>query len=129
MKTSFFITAFCILSLSVFLLWTKFEVNNHDISISVKEDDDTYQFYASYDAGNTRRVQQYINNSIEPNGLFKSEDDRFDVTTSLVDNTQFYIKESPGRLKIELNKRKNSTASYYRIKRMCEGIKNLIAVK
>ena len=130
LKTSFFLTAFCLITLTIFVIWTKFDLNyNHNISISVKEDDDNYQFTAYYDAVNTRRVQKYINKSIEPNGLFTSEDDYFDVTTSLADNTKFYIKESPGRLKIALNKRGNSTASYLRIKKMCEGIKLLLAGK
>lgn len=129
MKTSFYITAFCILSLSIFLVWTKFEINNHDISISVHEDDDSYKFSASYNNSNTSRVQQYINNSIAPNGLFGSKNDDFDVTTTLADRTRFYIMEEPGRLKIELNKRKNSMASYLRIKKMCEGIKDVLAGK
>ena len=130
LKTSFYLTAFCLIALSIFVTWTKFDLDyNHNISISVREDDDNYQFTANYEAANTRRVQQYINKSIEPNGLFRSENDYFDVTTSLADNTKFYIKESPGKLKITLDKKRNSTASYLRIKKMCEGIKQLVAGK
>ncbi|MDF2432571.1 MAG: hypothetical protein JWP44_2202 [Mucilaginibacter sp.] len=129
MKTSFYITAFCILFLSIFLVWTKFEINNHDISISVHEDDDSYKFSASYNDSNTSRIQQYINNSITPNRLAGSENDNFDATTTLADRTRFYVLEKPGRLKIELDKRKNSTASYLRIKKMCEGVKGVLAGK
>jgi len=129
MKTSIYFTAFCILSLSIFLVWTKFEVNNHDISISVKENEDAYTFTASYDRGNSLAVYNYINKNISPNQLGDSENDYFDVTTSLTDKTVFYIKESPGKLKIAIDKRKNSATSYYRIKKMCEGIKGLLAGK
>ena len=129
MKTSFYLTAFCILSLSIFLVWTKFEVNNHDIAISVNENEDTYTFTASYDRGNSLAVYNYINKNISPDRLGDSEKDYFDVTTSLTDKTVFYIKESPGKLKIAIDKRKNSTASYYRIKKMCEGVKGLLAGK
>jgi hypothetical protein len=127
MKTSFYLSAFCIISLSIFLVWSKFEVNNHDTSIAISENDDTYTLIASYDRGHSRAVYNYINKNISPDQLGDSENDYFDVTTSLTDKTVFYIKESPGKLKIELNKRKNSTASYYRIKKMCEGVKELLA--
>jgi hypothetical protein len=130
MKTTFFIATFCILSLSIFLAWTKFErVNSDDLSIAVTDTDDTYKFISTFNENNTGRVQDFINNSIKPNGLFKSTHDYFDVTTTLADRTELYVKESPGKLKIELDKRKNSTASYMRIKKMCEGIGNVLKGK
>lgn len=129
MKISFYLTAFCLISLSIFLVYSKFEHSNHGLEISVKENDDIYQFTAYYNAANTYRVQKYINKSIEPNGLFSSENDRFDVNTKLADKTEFYVKESPGDLKITLNKRQNTTASYLRIKNMCNGIKELLVGK
>jgi NADH:ubiquinone oxidoreductase subunit D len=129
MKTSFFLSAFCLVALSIFLAWTKYRVYNHDISITVSENGDTYKFSAYYNVENTRKVVRYINNCIKPNSLAKSENDYFDASTSLADHTQFHIKEYPGELKIELDKRKNPTASYYRIKEMCEGIKGLLTEK
>jgi hypothetical protein len=129
MKASIYLTAICIMALSIFLIWSKFEINNHDLSIAFSENDDTYAFVASYNDSNTGRVQDYINQHIKPNGLFKSTHDYFDVTTTLADNTSFYVKESPGELKIELNKKKNSTASYYRIKNMCTGLGKLLTGK
>lgn len=117
------------MSLSIFLVWTKFEVNNHDINISVNENVDTYSFTAHYDAASTGRVYNYLNKSISPDRLGNSENDYFDVTTSLPDRTNFYVKESPGKLKIVLDKKRNSYSSYMRIKKMCEGIKNLLAGK
>lgn len=126
MKTSFFIAALCLVSLSIFIGWVKFQKNNGDVSIAVKNTDDTYTYTASFDEDYTGKVQSYINHSIKPNGLFKSTHDYFDVTTTLKDGTDFYIKESPGDLKIEINKRKNSTSSYLRIKKMCDGISNVL---
>ncbi|MFI5158158.1 MAG: hypothetical protein ACHQF4_04790 [Sphingobacteriales bacterium] len=129
MKTSFYLTAFCIIFLSVFLVWKKFEVYDHSINISVSENFDSYHFSANYNPENTGRVQDYINSSIAPNGLFRSENDYMDINTTLSDKTNFYIKESPGRVKITIDKRKNSFNSYMRIKKMCEGIKGLLAGK
>src|SRR5882762_5650493 len=125
MKTSFFIAALCLVSLSIFIGWVKFQKNNGDVSITVKDTDDAYTYTASFDEDYTGKVQSYINHSIKPNGLFKSTHDYFNVTTILKDGTDFYIKESPGDLKVEINKRKNSTSSYLRIKKMCEGVSNV----
>lgn len=129
MKASFFIAAFCLVALSIFVGWIKYQRNNGNISISVKNTDDYYTYTASFDEAMTGHVQDYINYSIKPNGLFKSTHDYFNVTTTLADQTNFYVKESPGQLKIELNKRKNSTASYLRIKNMCDGISNVLKGK
>lgn len=136
MKTSFFLTAFCLISLSAFLLYSKFEINNNDISISISNTDDTYQFNASFNKGNTIKVLRYINKALQSGGSLKRDNAYFDESTSSIDGTTtladkstFYIKESPGSLKIEFDKRKNSGASLIRIKNMCDGIKNVLAGK
>lgn len=129
MKTGVFFAVFSIVALSVFLVWSRFEDFNHNISITVSEEKDYYEFSANYDRSNTGRVEGYINSEISPDRLANSENDYVDANTSLPDNTRFYIKESPGKLKIKLDKRENSTASYYRIKKMCEGVKQLLAGK
>jgi len=129
MKTSFFIAAFCLVSLSIFVGWIKFQHHNGDISISAKDTDDAFTYTASFDEDYTNRVQDYINHSMRPNGLFRSTHDYFNVTTTLADHTNFNVKESPGNLKIEIDKRTNSTASYLRIKKMCEGVSEVLKGK
>ncbi len=129
MKTSFFLATFCLISLSAFLLYTKFDVNRDRTSISISEDDNTYKLEAVYNGTNSGQVERYINKCISPDRLGDSDNDYVDVTTSLPDGTVFYIKESPGNLKIELNNKKNSTASYYRIKKMCDGVMGLLTAK
>lgn len=129
MKTSFFLTMFCLISVSAFILYSKFEENSDNISISISDTDDTYRLNAAYGRSNSVRVLRYIDRCIGDDSYFEPTSWRIDVTTRLHDNTEFYIKESPGRLKIELDKRKNSTASYYRIRKMCDGLKGILAGK
>ncbi len=132
MKTSFFLTAFCLISLSIFVVYSKLSdeiFRGNNTSISISEDEETYQLKASYNRHITGRIQQYINHCIKPNSLFQSENDYFDANTTLADKTEFYIKESPGKLKIVLDKRKNSSASLQRIKNMCTGIKDVLGEK
>lgn len=126
MKASFFLALLCLASLSIFVGWMKFQHNNGNLSISVTDTDDTYALSAKFDENYTGRVQDYINHSIKPTDLFRSAHDYFNVTTRLKDNTEFHIKESPGELEVEFDKKKNSYASYQRIRKICEGISNLL---
>ena len=127
MKTSVFFAAFSIVALGSFLFWAKFSDFNHSISVSVVEDEEMYTFSARYDPKATDRIEGYINRNINPDQMGSSPNDYIDATTSLNDHTRFHIKESPGRLEIKLDKKENTTASSYRIRKMCDGIKHLLA--
>ncbi len=98
----------------------------HSLDVSVSESRSSYKMQAYYNRSKTDEVQRYINRQLAPNGLFSSADDYFDAHTQLNDKTRFYIKSSPGRLVIKLNKRENSYASYVRIKNMCEGLAGIV---
>ena len=83
-------------------MYTKFDAHRNRTSITISEDDDTYEMEAIYNKANTGMVEQYINKSIAPNSLAGSARDYFDASTLLPDHTQFHIKEYPGELKIAL---------------------------
>lgn len=130
MKTSFYLTALCLVAMGTFLVWQNLHrINNHNIAIAVHDDNDKYKFTAVFPDRNTTSVLEYINESISPNSLAKTDNDYFDVTTTLADRTEFYANESPGKLNIEIDKRKNSNASVYRIRKMCDGIKDMLTKK
>jgi hypothetical protein len=129
MKTSVLFATFSIIALSIFLVWAKFNVYDHDTAITVNEDTDSYVFTARYDRRETGRVESFINKNISPDRMGSSPNDYVDANTRLNDNTRFYIKESPGKLKIKLDKTINTVASCYRIRKMCKGVKELLAGK
>ncbi len=128
MKTSVLFAAFSIIALSGFLFWARFNIHE-GFSTTVNDDTDTYTFTAQYDRRETGKVEGFINKNISPDQMGSSENDYVDANTTLNDNTHFYIKESPGLLKIRLDKRANTTASFYRIKKMCEGVSKLLTGK
>jgi hypothetical protein len=99
--------------------------NDKDITIHIHDNPGSYEFNALYPVSRTGDVQDFINESMEPNGLFTSSHDYFNVDTKLEDGTTFHVKSSPGKMNIMMDREKNSIASYNRIKKMCEGIKNL----
>jgi hypothetical protein len=100
--------------------------DDHNINISVKEQREVYQFYASYSRYKTADVEYYINKHIGSKEYYVSNDRHADVYTELDDGTKFHIKSSPGRLKIQFNKRENSEAAYRKIKSICEGLKDVL---
>lgn len=95
--------------------------NNHNISIRVKENDETYSIYASYARSRSRRIQHYIDQELHTNHLFTNS--RIDATMTLDDKTNLYVRTTPGKLYIRLNRQENDEAAYLRIKRLGEGIK------
>ena len=92
----------------------------------VTESDDKYTFSANFDERRTSAVNRFVNSSLSPNVLFSGGDDRVASDTKLDDGTTFKLQSSPGELIVKVNKMENSPASVQRIRRMCEGIKEVI---
>ena len=120
---------FAAIALLFVLFSCSYHRRHHGLDVSVSESHDSFRLRAYYDEDKTGKVQRYINRQLEPNGLFASNHDYFDVTTELTDRTKFYIKASPGKLFIEINKNENSYASYNRIKMMCQGVAEVLKEK
>ena len=98
-----------------------------DTSITIKESENIYSMVAYFPEDKTARIKQYINSCISENEFFTPGNDPVDVTADLKDNTRFHIKTKSGKLLIELKKSENTRSSLERIKKMCEGIKKVLA--
>ena len=122
MKSNFYRTLAGLLAISVCFSCSNFH-NGHNINISISESSHKYRLSAYYGRANYEKVHRYINECIQPTRL---DGDYVDVTTTLEDKTTFYIKSTSGELLIKLDKRENSEASYRRIKKICEGIKEVL---
>lgn len=129
MKASVLFATFSIIALSVFLFWARFNFYYHGVNITVNDDAGSYTLTARYDRAETGKVERYINSCISPDHMGSSDHDYIDAYTTLNDKTRFYINESPGFLKIKLDKNANPSYSYYRIRKMGEGVKDLLAGK
>lgn len=85
-----------------------------------------YKFKSKFDKKLNADISDHINQSLAPVRLFKSVEDNYDQDIILSDNTHFHMKASSGIVEVELIKGDNSKASYNRIKKMCEGIAEII---
>ncbi|CAN5258719.1 hypothetical protein BH09BAC6_BH09BAC6_04000 [soil metagenome] len=125
MKAIFFVSITCLFALSILVGWSKYSIG-HRTSVKITETKDTYWLEAVYDKGKTWQVQKYINQCMKPAGLFSSDHDYMNVTTSFTDKTEFHIKAEPGELEIDYNKGKYSYAAYTRMKKMFAGISAIV---
>ncbi len=96
-----------------------------DVSVSIRENDDTYQLKAKYHHNKAKRIQRYLDAQLRMEHKF--DDARIDANVTLDDMTHVYIKTLPGRLVMRLDKQHNSEESYDRIRRIGEGIKIQLA--
>jgi hypothetical protein len=101
--------------------------NNPGLHVKVKDADDYYRFSATFDKAKSARVNEFINSQIAPTRILSDED--IDITTKLDDQTEFKWESSAGEVMIYLDKKKNSKASYHRIKSMCDKIKDIVMDK
>ena len=101
--------------------------NNGNISISYKETGHTYSMKANFPESRTRDIDEYMDDKIGNASNMSFTNTKIDGTLALDDHTIFYIKKTPGTLKVSLNKDKNSERSYLKIKSMCDGIKKVLA--
>jgi hypothetical protein len=127
MKIKFFIAAAGIILLSGLSACHVHRGNDHNLSVSVKESDDEYQFSASFDEDRTRKVQNFISSYTKGKAAFRRGSNvEIDVPTTLDDNGQVYIRCHAGRIKIKFDRDDNSELAYQHAKEMCEGIKDIL---
>lgn len=129
MKTASFFIIFCLLSAILCFPYLEKEFNGDNINISVSESEDEFKFSAKFNESKTRDVRNYMDNHLKPRGDFSFKNAEIDATVTLDSKLNFYIQSSPGRLKIKLDKNKNSFENYMMLKKTCEGIKNILAGK
>lgn len=128
MKTAAFLMTFCLVIIMACLPYLTKKINGDDISITVSESEDWYKISADYPEEQTRKVQRCMDEYLEPSGM-SFVNARIDGDIALDNKANFYINTSPGTLKIKLDKQKNSTASYRRMKKLGEELKDILAEK
>jgi len=116
----------CTLLFTGIFIFVLYKMSDHNgISIRINESDNTYQFYASFGKNKTRQLQKFLDNRLKTNKML--ENAKMDSYITLTDNTILYIKTTPGKLLIKLDKNENTDASYARIKKIGEQVKMNLA--
>lgn len=95
--------------------------NNHNISITTKDNRSELSFKADYPTNRTAAVQKYIEQSLKEERIFSLVSDVKKVEITLTDGTWFYLNYEPGFISIRFDRAKNSFAAYNRMKSMIAG--------
>ncbi|HEY4197011.1 MAG TPA: hypothetical protein VGM63_15820 [Mucilaginibacter sp.] len=124
MKMKYFLIGICLvftcLAASSFAM-----VQAGKAAVKVAESNNIYKLETRYDKAKTRKVQQYMTESLKETG-FKFTNAQLDAQLALNGGINFYIKSYDGELVLKFDKRKNNTDDYTKFKKMCEGIKAII---
>ncbi len=100
--------------------------NDDNTSIAYRNTDRYYSMDARFSKSRTREVEEYMDRKIGRRSKISFVKTQLDGDIALDDQSKFYIRKSPGILRIKLDKHKNSEEAYYAIKSMCEGIKLVV---
>ncbi|MEO6723367.1 MAG: hypothetical protein ABIN67_23575 [Ferruginibacter sp.] len=97
-----------------------------DISITYNDAEEYYSMNAYFNENQTRTLEHYMDRRLAKGNDISFINMQNDAMLTLDDHTKFYLKKTPGQIRIRLNKGENSYAAYHRIKSMCEGMKNIL---
>lgn len=116
MKKALLLLSICAITFCMYFVSAKSTSDSQ--SFSVSDNDETYKITASYNKKKDKNIQQALHRFIKPNDLFKSGDVTYDGSIKLSDNTTFDLRFFPGELKIKLDKKKNSSDAYNKMKKL-----------
>lgn len=126
MKINLLPIACCVLVFSICISCSHFDHHGGNTHVSISESEDEYRMSAYFNENKMNKIYQYMDERLGDRNNFSFANSKIDATLTLDDRTTFYLKTSPGDLEIKFDKDRNSVESYNRVKKMCEGIKNII---
>lgn len=96
-------------------------ISKENVSISIKENNNSYRIFASYERYKSKKLQKYIDAQLNTHHFIGKN--RVEGMITLDDHTSFYLGTTPGKLYIKFYKQDNDLYSYAKVKKLGEGIK------
>ena len=129
MKYSNLFIILCLLSFAFCFPYFKKEFNGDNIKISQSETREGFTFTAGFNKTKSPKVQAFIEEYLKPTGDLSLKNTEIDATITLADKSTFYLKTTPGDLKIVVEKEETTASNYFKLKRMCESLSDVIREK
>ncbi len=125
MKKLFLLLLLCSLVFTGFVAYMLYKIEySNNISINVSDSEDTYRISAKYQPRQSARLQKYLSDELHGE-VFKER--RAINYLVLGERRRLYVRTSPGRLLLTIEKSENDDESYYKMKEIAEGIKHRLA--
>ncbi|MFT3909334.1 MAG: hypothetical protein QM737_07920 [Ferruginibacter sp.] len=100
--------------------------NKKDLSISYNDTGGGFSMNAYFDKNENRKAESYMNKIIGNKNNISFLNTQSDATFTLDDGTTFYMQKSPGHIQIKIRKDENQPDSYYAVRSMCKGLKDVL---
>lgn len=100
--------------------------NRNDINLEVSENESELNISAEFPDDKTPVVKNYLKKELKLSKNISTKNNKIEENISLEDGTFFYMKLAEGRLKIEMERKRNSQTAYKRLKKMFEGLKTVL---
>lgn len=100
--------------------------NRNDINLEVSENESELNISAEFPNEKTPVVKNYLKKELKLSKNISTKNNKIEENISLEDGTFFYMKLAEGRLKIEMERKRNSQTAYKRLKKMFEGLKTVL---
>jgi hypothetical protein len=95
--------------------------DRNDINLEVSENESELNISAEFPDDKTPVVKNYLKKELKLSKNISTKNNKIEENISLEDGTFFYMKLAEGRLKIEMERKRNSQTAYKRLKKMFEG--------
>ena len=100
--------------------------NRNDINLEVSENESELNISAEFPNEKTPVVKNYLKKELELSKNISTINNKIEENISLEDGTFFYMKLAEGRLKIEMERKRNSQTAYKRLKKLFAGLKTVL---
>jgi len=100
--------------------------NSDNVSISITESADEYNFKAEYNRDKAANVEQCLDDYLKESIKASFKHAEMDSKITLSNHTVFYIRSAPGELRIELDKRENSKETVAKFRKLYGALRKTI---
>ncbi|OYU65034.1 MAG: hypothetical protein CFE22_15755 [Cytophagaceae bacterium BCCC1] len=100
--------------------------NRNDINLEVSENESELNISAEFPDDKTPVVKNYLKKELKLSKNISTKNNKIEENISLEDGTFFYMKLAEGRLKIEMERKRNSQTAYKRLKKLFIGLKTVL---
>lgn len=114
---------------TLFLLCATTFSQGKTVSATTTESDKAYELSAIFDKDKNQEVLRHMDKVLGKDNNISFANTQLDAKMSLDDKSTFYIKLTPGNLKMKFSKKENTEANYKKLKKMCEELKEIVHEK
>jgi hypothetical protein len=101
-------------------------LQKNDVDLKLSEDNYKMRISAKFPADKTPKIHSFLTKQLGDSNDMTFENSSIDGEIGINDGSFFYMKLAEGRLKIEMERKRNSQNAYKRLKKMFVGLQTVL---